>query len=88
MVEFYGKCRYIYHTWILWVIECFKRNCLLMLLVGKGRCVSAIEMWVRVMTRFLRVQNHHNLRYAGPHSWKVLCLGSDFQSTKDLSRKG
>ena len=25
------------------------------------------------MARFLRVQNHHNPGYAGPHSWKVGC---------------
>ena len=23
LVDFYGKCREIYHTWILWVIVCF-----------------------------------------------------------------
>ena len=23
LVDFYGKCRGIYHTWILWVIVCF-----------------------------------------------------------------
>jgi len=25
LVDFYGKCRQIYHTWILWVLACFEK---------------------------------------------------------------